>query len=236
MQSVKTRMICLLLTVLYICLWSNLSLFATSGILNTLRNLYTCVQYGILCPINNLNIRIKTEPVTVGADPTVQCKCMSGFCTVLVSVLVRITLPLLFRLSLVRFFLRRFRFIWVSAQKKIPHEATDMNTMFSGPVCHMWPTERKYIFCAMPQGRWRHFLPHHYSEPIIHRVVRPLLSLMKPLRHSAHLKNKNSTLSLEPHRKNAHLMWLTKKIKKLNAKVANFALKGQCQEIFGTLF
>ena len=109
-------------------------------------------------------------------------------------------------------------------------------TMFSGPVCHMWPTERKYIFCAMPQGRWRHFLPHHYSEPIIHRVVRPLLSLMKPLRHSAHLKNKNSTLSLEPHRKNAHLMWLTKIIKKLNAKVANFALKGQCQEIFGTLF
>ena len=134
------------------------------------------------------------------------------------------------------FVLRRFRFIWVSAQKKIPHEATDMNTMFSGPVCHMWPTERKYIFCAMPQGRWRHFLPHHYSEPIIHRVVRPLLSLMKPLRHSAHLKNKNSTLSLEPHRKNAHLMWLTKIIKKLNAKVANFALKGQCQEIFGTLF
>ena len=162
--------------------------------------------------------------------------CTVLYCTVLVSVLVRITLPLLFRLSLVRFFLRRFRFIWVSAQKKIPHEATDMNTMFSGPVCHMWPTERKYIFCAMPQGRWRHFLPHHYSEPIIHRVVRPLLSLMKPLRHSAHLKNKNSTLSLEPHRKNAHLMWLTKKIEKINAKVANFALKGQCQEIFGTLF
>ena len=141
MQSVKTRMICLLLTVLYICLWSNLSLFATSEILNTLRNLYTCVQYGILCPKNNLNIRIKTEPVTVGADPTVQCKCMSGFCTVLVSVLVRITLPLLFRLSLVRFFLRRFRFIWVSAQKKIPHEATDMNTMFSGPV-----TNREEIY------------------------------------------------------------------------------------------
>ena len=109
MQSVKTRMICLLLTVLYICLWSNLSLFATSEILNTLRNLYTCVQYGILCPKNNLNIRIKTEPVTVGADPTVQCKCMSGFCTVLVSVLVRITLPLLFRLSLVRFFFAKIQ-------------------------------------------------------------------------------------------------------------------------------
>ena len=55
-------------------------------------------------------------------------------------------------------------------------------------------------------------------------------------RTSSYLKNKNSTLSLEPHRKNAHLMWLTKIIKKLNAKVANFALKGQCQEIFGTLF
>ena len=36
-------------------------------------------QVNIFCPKNNLNISIKTEPVTAGAD-TVQ-RYMSGFCT-----------------------------------------------------------------------------------------------------------------------------------------------------------